>query len=151
MAKALTKPELAAQVASLTASLQRERADADNLRRRAELDQLQATAQAQQAAVAKLLPILDNLERAFSQPPQKLKTDNWVKGVLGLQKQFQGMTARLGLERIETIGLAFDADCMEAVVVDDKGGKKEQVVEELQSGWRLHGQLLRVALVKVQN
>ena len=147
---ALTKKQLLDQLAELTTSLQRERADSENLRRRAELEQSQALASGQRIAIAEMLPILDNLERAFADPPKNLKTDNWVKGILGLNKQLKTIMDNLGLEKIKTVGQAFDPDCMAAVSVDDQGGDSQTVVEQLQAGYRLDGQVIRVAMVKVQ-
>ena len=144
-----TKKDLEDQIVELTNSLQRERADAQNLRRRSELDRNEALSTGQKLAVANLLPILDNLERAFAQTPKHLKSDNWVKGILGLDKQLQAMMADIGLSKIKTLKQPFDPEAMEAVSVDDQGGDQEVVVEEVQPGYRLNGQVLRAAMVKV--
>ena len=144
-----TKKQLEDQIVELTNSLQRERADAQNLRRRSELDRREALNAGQQSTIANLLPTLDNLERAFTQVPKEIKSNNWVKGIISLDKQLKTTISKIGLTKIKTLGQPFNPEAMEAVSIDDQGGNKEVVTEELQAGYRLNGQVIRVAMVKV--
>ena len=91
--KKMTKAELLEQVAVLTAALRQERADAINLRQRSIKDQVAARQQSQLLLLGELLPILDNLQRAFALPPQDIANHPWVKGVLGIDQQLTALVA----------------------------------------------------------
>lgn len=143
--------ELAREVADLTEALQRERADVINIRRRHEeqISNLKTTVKAQ--IVRELLPAIDNLERALKHAPKDIKDHDYVKGVSGVVKQFEKALSDLGVVKIETVGHAFDAHLHEAVSMEDGGGNKEIVCEELQSGYRLGDEVIRHAMVKVRS
>lgn len=150
MNKKPTKDELERQIAELTEALQRERADAENVRKRAEADRL-ALADLHKANVIKqLLPIIDNLDRALKHVPKDLEKNDYVKGVQVTVKQFETTLKTIGVTRIETVGKEFDPHLHEAVSMEDGDGDKEVVSEELQSGYKLHDQVIRPAMVRVK-
>lgn len=136
----------------LMADLQRLQADFVNYKNRAEKDRVDAIKLGREMALTELLPVFDNLERAFAHTPEELKDNNWVKGVNALEKQLLNMLGNLGLEKIETVGKPFDHNTMEAVGVEDSASEHESetVIEEVQSGYMLDGKLLRPAMVKVK-
>ena len=137
------------QVAQLTAALQRERADALNLRRRheAQIGSLSSSAKAQ--VIRALLPVIDNFERALKHVPKELEKNDYVKGVQGVVKQFEKTLADLGVQKIKTVGQPFDPQLHEAVSMEDAGGEQEIVSEELQSGYILGADVIRHAMVRV--
>lgn len=141
----------------LTEALQRERADAENLRRRhqQQLEQLEGIIKAN--LVRGLLPVLDNFERSLRHAPNNSQNDAFVQGVNGIVKQFEAWLAQLGIERIKTVGQIFDPAVHEAVAVEEvksydarKNNLKEIVSQELQSGYRLGNEVIRHASVKVK-
>lgn len=138
------------QIADLTAALQRERADAENLRRRhgQQLVQLEDSAKAD--VVRNLLPVIDNVERALSHTPDEIKDNDFVKGVQGIAKQFAGVLEKLGVKRIPTVGEPFDPHLHEAVSTEEGDGQEEVVSAELQAGYQLGNQVIRHAMVKVR-
>jgi molecular chaperone GrpE len=138
------------QIAELTAALQRERADAMNIRRRHEeqLTSLQSSAKA--GVVRDLLPVIDNFERALKHVPQDLQGNDFIKGVEGIVKQFEKTLADLGVEKIKTVGEPFDPHLHEAVSMEEGDGSQEIISEELQSGYRLGDTVLRHAMVRVK-
>lgn len=149
-AKKQTKKQLETQVAQLTAALQRERADAENVRRRATIDRDSDRQLARKETVAQLLPVIDNLQLAFAQPPADLAQNQWVAGVLMIDQQLTKALAELGLTPIETVGCPFDPSLMEAVATVPTADQPEQtVVEELVRGYLWGEEVLRVAQVKV--
>lgn len=153
MTKPIKKPvviELQQKIDELTDALQRERADAANIRRRhdEQLSSLRSTIKAQ--VVAELLPAIDNLERALKHVPQDLVDNDYVKGVQSVVKQFEKTLADVGVVRIKTVGEAFDPRLHEAVSMEDGDGDTELVIEELQSGYRLGDEVIRHAMVKVK-
>ena len=143
--------QLVEQISELTADLQRTRADFENYRKRVEQEKQQARTSGQASAVLKLLPVIDNIERAIVHIPDNLKDDKWVQGVSGLVKNLEKSLESLNLRRIDaTPGSQFNPELHEAIQFDeDAEGDKELIVEELQAGYTLNGQPIRHAMVKV--
>ena len=139
------------QVADLTAALQRERADAMNIRRNYEgqIAGLRSTAKA--GVIRDLLPVIDNFERALKHVPAELESNDYIKGVQGVVKQFEQTLAKLGVEKIKTVGEPFDPNLHEAVSMEEGDGDVEIVSEELQSGYVLGDEVLRHAMVRVRS
>ncbi len=145
-----TLAELQQQVGELTEALQRERADALNIRRRAEEDRTRMADFYKVMIIRDLLPAIDNLERSLLHAPKDLAGHNYVKGVQGVVKRFEKTLKEMGLSRIKTVGELFDPSLHEAVSIEDAGGEVEVVCEELQPGYRLGDQVIRHAMVKVK-
>ncbi len=141
---------LSQQVGELTAALQRERADALNLRRRHD-DQIAALRNVVRAGIVRdFLPVIDNLERALKVVPDDLKDNDYVKGIKGVVRQFEKALDTIGVERIKTVGEPFDPGVHEAVSMDESTeGTKEIVTEELQAGYKLGDEVIRHAMVRV--
>jgi molecular chaperone GrpE len=150
MSKKPTIKDLEKQVSELTNALQRERADAENVRRRAETDRLQMADVYKAMILRELLPAIDNLERSLKHVPKDLAGNDYVKGVQGVAKEFDKALEGIGLEKIKTVGEVFDPKLHEAISVEDAGGEIEVVCEELQSGYQLGDEIIRHALVKVK-
>jgi molecular chaperone GrpE len=150
MSKKPTLKELEQKVGELTEALQRERADAHNLRRRHEEERSRLGEFYKAMVVQELLPAIDNLERAIKHTPKDLKNHDYVKGVQGVMKQFEQCFAQLGVKRIKTVGEHFDPKLHEAVHLEDGDGTVEVVCEELQPGYRIGDEILRHAIVKVK-
>lgn len=147
-ALAETTHQLLQQVADLTEALQRERADATNIRRRhdEQLASLKTTLKVQ--IIEELLPVIDNFERALKHVPAELAEDAYIKGVQGVVKQFESTLGNMGVQRIKTVGEHFDPHLHEAVGAEGEGDQ-EIVSEELQAGYQVNGTVIRHAMVKV--
>jgi molecular chaperone GrpE len=130
------------QVAELTEALQRSQADLVNFRARTEREKSELTDYVKAQVVTDLLPLIDNL-------PKELADNDWAKGVSSVAKQVQDTLAKLGVERIKTVGEPFDPGLHEAVSVDGETGE-EVVSEELQTGYQLGDTILRHSIVRVQ-
>lgn len=141
--------QLAQEVAELTEALQRERADATNVRRRAEEDRIKLGSYYKAAVVRELLPILDNFERALKHVPKDIEKHDYMKGIEAVIKQFEQTLAKLGVERIKTVGEPFDPHLHEAVS-HEEGDGDEIVSEELQAGYVLGDEVIRHAMVRVK-
>jgi molecular chaperone GrpE len=150
MSKKPTIAELEQKIAELTQALQRERADAENLRRRTDMEKSRLGEFHRAMVVQELLPALDNLERAFKHTPKELKDHEYVKGIKGVMKQFEQCFAQLGVKRIKTVGEVFDPRLHEAVHMEDGDGTVEVVCEELQPGYTIGDEVIRHAMVKVK-
>lgn len=139
------------QIADLTEALQRERADATNIRRQHD-EQIASLRTIIKANVIRdLLPIVDNFERALKHTPPELADNDYVKGVQAIVKQFEKTLADMGVERIKTVGEPFNPHYHEAVSAEEGDGGEEVVIEELQSGYKIGEDVIRHAMVKVQN
>src|SRR5665213_4480814 len=145
MSKKPSIEELKQQIIELTEALQRERADAMNVRRRAEEDRTKLASFYKVMIIRDLLPALDNLERALKHTPKDLEGHEYVKGVGGIVKQFEQAFKELGLERIKTIGEVFDPKLHEAVHMEEGDGNVEVICEELQPGYVMGDDVIRHA------
>lgn len=151
MPKAKKDEELEQQVGELTADLQRVRADFENYRKRTELEKEQAKNAGKAGAILKLLPVIDNIERAIVYLPEELKENAWAQSVVGLVKNLDKSLENLDLHRIDaTAGTAFDPQVHEAIQVDDSEGEHEIIAEELQPGYKLGNHVIRHSMVKVK-
>ncbi len=150
--------KLQAQIAELTSALQRERADAENVRRRAESDKLQMASFYKVVILRDLLPAIDKLELGLKYAPKELEGNEYIKGIQGVAKEFDKALEAIGLEKIKTVGEKFDPTLHEAISIEDEGddqstssGQEVEVVcEELASGYQLGDEIIRHALVKVK-
>jgi len=148
----MSKPKpLKQQVEELTQALQRERADATNLRRRHEEDLANLRGRVKASVIADLLPVIDNFERALKHVPKDLADNDYVKGVQGVVKQFEDTLTSLGVERIKTVGEPFNPELHEAVSLEEGDGDQEIVSEELQAGYQLGDEVIRHAMVRVKS
>lgn len=145
------KSEQEEKLAELTADLQRTRADFENYRKRVESEKAAAREAGQAGAILKLLPVIDNIERAISHIPESLKDDKWAQGVVGLVKNLEKSLESLNLQRIDAKpGTEFNPELHEAIQFDeDAKGEKEVIAQELQAGYVLAGRPVRPAMVKV--
>jgi molecular chaperone GrpE len=150
MSKKPTLKELEQKIGELTEALQRERADAENLRRRTDEEKSRLGEFYKAMVVQELLPALDNLERAFKHTPKELKDHEYIKGIQGVMKQFEQSFAQLGVKRIKTVGEVFDPRLHEAVHMEEGEGTVEIVCEELQPGYKIGDEVIRHAVVKVK-
>ncbi len=97
----------------------------------------------------KLLPVLDNLEKAASVETQDT---NYKQGIDLVLKQYTDVLTNFGIKEIETVGKTFDPELHEAVsqVQDENLGEKE-IKEEFRKGYKLGDKVLRHAMVSVAN
>ena len=145
-----TKKDLLEKIERLTAALKQERADAENSRRRFQTEKSQLIDSTQATVIVDLLPLLDNLERAFEAAPKELQANNWVKGVLYIRQQLQSYIKDLDLQPIEAVGRVFDPATMEAVeTVADKSKKPGIVLAEILRGYIYKDYVIRPTQVKV--
>ena len=135
----------------MTADLQRTRADFENYRKRVEAEKVAAREAGKAAAIMKLLPIIDTIERAVVYMPDDLKDHKWAQGISGLVKNLDKALESLDLKRIDAKeGVEFNPDLHEAIQFDeDAEGDKEVIAEELQAGYTLGDSPIRHAMVKV--
>ena len=131
------------------ANWQRAQADFINYKRRSEQDKDEVSKFANALLMLNLLPILDDLERAFTSIPPHLAQLTWVDGIRLIERKLQASLEVQGLSQIKALGEPFDPKFHEAAM--DGKGKEGIVVEELQKGYKLHDRVIRPAMVVVGN
>lgn len=150
---AALEAELAAareEVRQSTERVLRERADAENLKKRVAREQGEAVRYGTERLVRDLLPIVDNLERAVEAAQGGGNGQPLVEGVSLVLKGLLDVLARQGVTRVEAEGTRFDPAQHEAVAhVESPVHEPNAVMAEHQPGYRLHDRLLRPALVTV--
>jgi molecular chaperone GrpE len=100
--------------------------------------------------ILKILPILDNFEKAEKEIPDDKKNDKFLAGLFQIKTQIQDFLKNQGVEEIKTIGEKFDPNFMEGVgEVEKSEAEPGMVVEETQKGYILNDKVIRPAKVKV--
>ena len=128
------------KIAELTNDLQRVRADFENYRKQIEMQKLAEKKMARYATVSKVLPLLDDIDRAIL-TYEELKP---------LAKSLEKTMKELGLSKIAIEkGSEFNPELAEAVMAEGDG-EKEVVSEVLRPGYYYEKEVLRPAMVKVQ-
>jgi molecular chaperone GrpE len=126
------------------------KADFDNFKKRVDRTREASERQAAAQLVSRLLPVLDNFERALSAAWQVGGDTTFQDGIGLIFRQLLDELRKEGLVAVDTVGEPFDPEIHEAVATMEGSGLPDNtVVEELQRGYLLHGRLLRPALVKV--
>ena len=151
--KAKVNPEiekLQLHVAELTNALQHERADATNIRRQHDEQIANLRTVVKSNVVKDLLPVVDNFELSLKHLPKDLENNDYIKGIQSIVKQFEKTLSDLGVERIKTVGEAFNPHLHEAVTMEEGEGTHEVVSEELQAGYKIGEDVIRHAMVRVK-
>ncbi len=137
------------KVENYLANWQRAQADFINYKRRAEQEKEEISKFANSILMLNLLPILDDLERAFVSIPPRLAELSWVDGVRLIERKLWATLEAQGLSPIKALGEPFDPKLHEAAIHGK--GKEGIVIEELQRGYQLHDRVIRPAMVVVGN
>ncbi|NLC58569.1 MAG: nucleotide exchange factor GrpE [Armatimonadetes bacterium] len=128
--------------------LQRERASFENYRRRVIREMNEAGTLAKADLIARLLPAIDNLERALSDATED--ADVVRKGVRMIYEQLMTTLQQQGLQEVPAEGQPFDPNRHEAVdAVAGTGAEPDTVVEQLLKGYTFGDRLVRAARVRV--
>ena len=130
------------------------KAEAQNVRRRAEKDVADARAYAATGFARDILSVSDNLERALSAIPEDMREDDKLKGlVAGLEatkREIEKVFSQHGISRIAAVGLPLDPNQHQAMIeIPSPEAEPGTVVQEMQSGWMIRDRLLRPAMVGV--
>lgn len=147
--KELEIEKLKSELDSKNDLLIRTAAEFDNYKKRTERERLSIAQYAKAEMAKKLLPILDNIDRAQS---SDTSSDDYIKGIEMIVKQFLGLSEQLELTEIGAQGEPFDPNLHEAVMhIEDENLGENVIAEVLQKGYKLGDTVIRAAMVKVAN
>lgn len=125
-------------------------AEMDNLRKRMRLDMESARKYRCQELILGILPALDNFERATNVELTTEEGKNLLQGMKMVYQQLLTAIKAEGVEVIESLGKQFDPHMHEAIMQADKTDvPSNEIVEELQKGYKLKDRVIRPAMVKV--
>ncbi len=155
-ASAAPAEDLAAAMAKLRAEkdalydrLLRKQAELENFRKRVQKEKEDFLQHATADLIRALLPTLDGFERALKQRDPQVP-EGFYKGMELIYRELLEVLGRAGLTPVETAGRPFDPHLHQAVeTVVSPHHKDQEIVEELQKGYKLKQRLLRPAIVKV--
>lgn len=147
--KDLEIEELKAELEQKNDLLLRTAAEFDNFKKRTEREKTTVAEFAKAGLIKQLLPILDNIDRASS---AEKETQDYIKGIEMIVKQFENITEKLGITEIAKAGDDFNPELHEAVMhFEDENLGENVIAEVLQKGYKIGDTVIRAAMVKVAN
>lgn len=125
-------------------------ADFENMKKRLQKRSDDLVKYAIEKVVTDVLMVVDDLDRAIASLDQGHDPKTVLKGLHLAQATFHKILEQNGVETIDCVNKPFDANLHEAVAeVADASREDEEVIEEVQKGYTLHGRLVRPSKVKI--
>lgn len=129
---------------------QRTQAEFANARKRFEKQRAEAYINANADLVAKLLPLLDDFERALAAVPAGDRDDPWLAGINLVYRKMIAVLEEMGVEAVPALGAPFDPNMHEALGQEPSDEYESGVVaREMRRGYRLGERVIRPSLVMV--
>ncbi|MFC1924228.1 nucleotide exchange factor GrpE [Chloroflexota bacterium] len=130
--------------------LRRTQADFVNYKRRVERERDEQARFAKADLVLKLLPVLDDFNRAQAVMPVEMAHTDWARGIRLIEKKLTAVLEEEGLSKIEADGKGFDPEEHEALSYEESDEYEEGRVKAVYTnGYRLNGRIIRPAQVAV--
>ena len=124
-------------------------AEYDNFRKRTAKEKEASYSNGKSDAIAKLLPVYDNLERALNQPTEDAA---YKKGVEMTMTELVKIFTGLGVEIFGQVGDTFDPNLHNAVMhIESKDLAENTIAQVFQKGFKLGDKIVRFAMVQVAN
>jgi molecular chaperone GrpE len=139
--------EAESKVSEYKDSWMRSQAEFQNYRKRLDRDHEMMYNSMKGDILKKVLPVLDDLERALQ---NRSAEDAWANGIELVARKFQNILESEGLKKIEALGTEFDPNFHEAISHEPADGAKSgSVIGVVQNGYMLGDRVIRPALVRV--
>jgi molecular chaperone GrpE len=139
-----------AQAAEYLDSWRRATADLSNARKRMQRELEEYRAAAAERVLEKLLPVADDVHRAFVNVPVDQADSDWVNGFRMIQRKLDQLLESESVTVILTAGQSFDPELHFAVSHEEADGYEEgQIIGEVAQGYRLNDKVLRASMVRV--
>ncbi|MCK9203240.1 MAG: nucleotide exchange factor GrpE [Bacteroidales bacterium] len=149
-----SKNDLSAQLGELNDKYLRLYSEFDNYRKRTIKEKVELSKYAASEIIEKLLPVLDDFDRALKAFDSTTEAEKALKeGIVLIFNKFISILNQQGLEQMRTIGESFDTDFHEAVsnIPAPSPEQKGKIIDEVEKGYMLHGKVIRYAKVVVGN
>ena len=132
---------------------QRARAELANARKRWERESAQTYANALTDSIARLLPVVDDFERAIETLPDNLSGLTWIDGILLIYRGLQSILEQQGVVPLKAeAGTPFDPTWHQAITHEPHDTfEAGTIIGEYQKGYRLDDRIVRPALVRVSS
>lgn len=127
----------------------RSQAEFSNYRKRQDRDRQDMRASAGADVLTQILPVLDDLERAFKHVPADMQSHPWLNGFRLIERKFAQVLEQAGVKSIETIGKRFDPNFHESAADAESDQPHGTILEEYRKGYMLNDKVLRPAMVKI--
>jgi molecular chaperone GrpE len=128
-------------------SWMRSQAEFQNYKKRLERDNELTYVSMKGDIIKKVLPVLDDLERALQNRPAE---NSWASGIELIARKLQNVLESEGIKRIEAEGQEFDPKFHEAISHEPADGVQSGfVIAVVQNGYMLGDRVIRPALVRV--
>ncbi|MFZ4563578.1 MAG: nucleotide exchange factor GrpE [Bacteroidales bacterium] len=140
------------QITELNDKYLRLYSELDNYRKRTLKEKIELNKYASADIITKLLPVLDDFERAIRAFDVTTDVGKSLKeGVILIFNKFFSILNQQGLEQMRTAGESFDTDFHEAItnIPAATPGQKGKIVDEVEKGYLLNGKVIRYAKVVV--
>jgi molecular chaperone GrpE len=125
-------------------------ADLSNARKRMQRETDEVRASASERILERLLPVVDDVERAFANVPTDQADSDWVNGFRMIQRKLWGLLESEGVSTVPAAGLPFDPGIHYAITHEEAEGFEDgQIIAEVAPGYRLNDKVLRPAMVRV--
>ncbi len=126
---------LAEKLEEVKDKLLRKAAEFDNFRKRTAKEKTENFSMGVCEAVEKLLPVLDNLDRAIASDETDEASSALLDGIKMVRKQFADALSDIGVSEIEAVGKEFDPEKHNAVMMEDSDKPSNTVTEEFAKGY----------------
>ncbi len=131
---------------------QRARAELANARKRFQREQEQAYDNARADVILRLLPVVDDFQRALENVPDEASNDPWLEGIRLIEHKFRRLLEQEGVSPIPDVGHEFDPFLHQAVTHEPSDSVPAgHIIEALRTGYRMGEQVLRPSMVRVSS
>jgi molecular chaperone GrpE len=157
-ARARKKPEESSKLKAAEQELQEQKekylrlsADFDNYRKRSMKEKIELSKQAGEEIFARILPVLDNLERAMKSVEEAKDLEAVKEGMHLIHNMFKDYLGQQGVREIDAMHQEFDTDVHDAVTKTPAPDKKlkGKIVDVIEKGYFLNDKVLRYAKVVI--
>ncbi|HZK43843.1 MAG TPA: nucleotide exchange factor GrpE [Syntrophomonadaceae bacterium] len=125
-------------------------AEIENIRKRNARDREEQYKFASLPVIKKLLPIIDDFERALNTDNNQ-DVESIYKGMEMILKKLLDVIEAEGVEPIEALGKPFDPEYHQPLMMEKSSQPENTVLEEMEKGYIMNGRVIRPSLVKVSN
>jgi len=147
-----TEKDYEKTIAELNDKLLRQKAEADNYRKRMQREMTELRRIVKQGTIQEFLPVCDHFQMAVNHAELNADIDTIKQGMNMILTEFNRVFENLGVEKMETVGTKFNPQEHEAISQEYSDEiPKDHITKEWKPGYKIAGKLLRPAGVVVSS